>query len=148
MARSCFENIDLDAPPRLDLAALIDISFLLLVFFLVAAALQRQEADLSVVLPGAEAGGAAVASQVERLRIAIDAQGTFRINDQPLTLRPGEQPAEALVVRLRRYAAVAAMSGTEPRVAVTCHSDAAEQRFIDALNACRAAGVTRIGIID
>lgn len=148
MSRSCFEGIDEASAPRLDLAPLIDMSFLMLIFFLVAAALQRQEADLAVVLPGADSATASLPTPVEQLQVDIDRHGIFRVNRQVLSVRPGEDAASALTDRLRRYAAVAAISGAEPRVTITCAAAAVEQRFIDALNACRSAGITRIGLTE
>ena len=38
--------------PVLDISPLIDVAFLLLIYFLVTTTLQKSEADLSLVLPG------------------------------------------------------------------------------------------------
>lgn len=149
MSGNVFQGLDLDQRPRLELAALIDMSFLLLIFFMVAATLQKQEADLPVHLPaGARTGTSASPVELERMIIDVDDHGTVRLNNEPLSPRPGLTEMQQLRDRLSRYAAVARVSGSNPRVEIQCADAAAEQRFIDVLSASHGAGIERIRLVD
>ena len=147
MSGNVFQGLDLDQRPRLELAALIDMSFLLLIFFMVAATLQKQEADLHLPA-GARTGTSASPVELERMIIDVDDHGTVRLNNEPLSPRPGLTEMQQLRDRLSRYAAVARVSGSNPRVEIQCADAAAEQRFIDVLSASHGAGIERIRLVD
>jgi biopolymer transport protein ExbD len=68
--------------PTVDLTSLIDVVFLLLIFFMVTTTFEQQ-ASLKVDLPEASASAAPV-EQVERLELVIDAEGRMYLNDQKL----------------------------------------------------------------
>jgi len=65
--------------PEVNLTPLIDVVFLLLIFFMVSTTFQR-EAQLQVQLP--EASNAPVEQPDEVLEITIDAEGRYFINEQ------------------------------------------------------------------
>ncbi len=65
-----------------DLTPLIDVVFLLLIFFMVSTTFTR-ESHLEVELP--EASGDPVSAQdVEQIDVVVNAQGQYFLNDQPL----------------------------------------------------------------
>lgn len=131
--------------PKLDIASLIDISFLLLIFFMVSATLQKQEADLGLVLPGIETtGGPSV--QVDQVVISVDSRGTILWNDEIIDANIMRHNIPALVERLRRYHAAAFQAGSEPMVIVDCADDVPQQRFIDVLNACAKVGIKHVSL--
>lgn len=68
--------------PAIDLAALIDVVFLLLIFFMVSTTFERQAA-LKVDLPEASEVETLPEPQ-DRLELAIDAQGRMFLNDRQL----------------------------------------------------------------
>jgi len=76
-------------PPDINLAPLIDVVFLLLIFFMVTTTF-KDEVGIKIQLPEAQSG-ATVAKQA--LTLVIDASGSFYINDRqvvdthPETLR-------------------------------------------------------------
>ncbi len=145
MSAHLLAGIDQERGPRLSMAALIDIGFLLLTFFLVSATLQRQEANLQMRLPAITRTAAPARS--EALRIRITAQGVIELNREPLLHLPGQRDIEQLVERLERYAAMTARTGAEARVFIDCDDAAAEQRFIDVLNACARAGLAQVSLV-
>lgn len=147
MKSNYFAGIDQEQGPRLEIASLIDMSFLMLVFFMVAATLQKEEADLPVGMPGG-AGGPDTAVHVERMLIAIDDGGSVTLNGQPLLTRPGTHIVTELSARLSRYEWVSRVANADPSVVVQCADGAAEQRFIDVLSACRRAGIEHISLLD
>lgn len=68
--------------PTIDLTSLIDVVFLLLIFFMVSTTFERAAA-LKIDLPEASAVEVQV-EQVERLELVIDAEGRMYLNDQRL----------------------------------------------------------------
>lgn len=71
------ENIDIN------LASLIDVVFILLLFFVTTTTFTR-ETQLRVELPEAVSGSPAEDQQVKHLDIAISANGVFSLNNQVL----------------------------------------------------------------
>lgn len=64
-----------------DLTPLIDVVFLLLIFFMVSTTFTR-ESHLTVELP--EANGEAVESEVRQIDVVINAQGQYSLNERAL----------------------------------------------------------------
>lgn len=71
------ENVDIN------LASLIDVVFILLLFFVVTTTFTR-ETQLRVDLPEAVSGSPAEDQQAKQLDVAISADGTFSVNNQVL----------------------------------------------------------------
>ena len=131
--------------PELNIAPLIDVAFLLLIYFLVTTTLVKQEADLSMALPGVTR----VESdpiQVDRMRIEIDAAGRILINREVVDTDSKRRDAPNLTDRLVRYAASAKIARSRPLVSVKCDGEVPEQRFVDVLNACARAGIEQVSI--
>ncbi|MCH8334881.1 MAG: biopolymer transporter ExbD [Proteobacteria bacterium] len=70
------------AEPDINLTSLIDVVFLLLIFFMVSTSFVKQS-QISIRLPGAESV-AIVEQQAEQLDIMITEQGTFLVNGREL----------------------------------------------------------------
>lgn len=67
----------------INLASLIDVVFILLLFFVVTTTFTR-ETQLRVDLPEAVSGSPAEDQQVKHLDVAINAEGAFSVNNQVL----------------------------------------------------------------
>lgn len=65
----------------MDLTPLIDVVFLLLIFFMVSTTFTR-ESHLEVELP--QASGEPAAAEVEQIDVVISADGQYLLNDRPL----------------------------------------------------------------
>ncbi|MCB1061628.1 MAG: biopolymer transporter ExbD [Verrucomicrobiae bacterium] len=134
-----------DDEPELNISPLIDVAFLLLIYFLVTTTLIKQEADLSMTLPGVSQ----VQSQpvtVDQMMIEIDATGVILVNREPVDTDPANHHAPVLTDRLVRYAAAARIAQSEALVVVKCDGRVPEQRFIDVLNACAKANIKNVSI--
>ena len=83
------ENVDIN------LASLIDVVFILLLFFVVTTTFTR-ETQLRVELPQAVSGSPAEDQQTKQLDIAISADGTFSVNNQLLPKNDLASVIEAL----------------------------------------------------
>ena len=75
-------------PPRVDITPLIDVVFLMLIFFMVSTTFDKQT-QLKVELPSAETQQ--VSEEIpEKLEITIDAKGNFYVNQQELVKHDAE----------------------------------------------------------
>jgi len=79
---------------------MIDVVFLLIIFFLVSSHLAKQEVQMQLPLPDARSGTQAEDSELPRLVVNISAGGQIRMAGRQLTL---EQFQERLVKRREKY---------------------------------------------
>lgn len=75
-------------PPRVDITPLIDVVFLMLIFFMVSTTFDKQT-QLKVELPSATANEASEETP-QKLEITIDAKGNFYVNQQELVKHDAE----------------------------------------------------------
>ena len=69
--------------PEVNMTSLIDVVFLLLIFFMVSTTFERQAA-LKIDLPEASVTADNEATDVEKLELVIDSQGNMFLNDRQL----------------------------------------------------------------
>lgn len=129
----------------MNLSPMIDVAFLLLIYFLVSTTLAKQEADLSMVLPGvSEIESRSVT--VDQMRIEIDAAGAISVNRETVETDMRNHDVPVLTDRLERYAAAAEIAGSDALVIIKADGRVPEQRFIDVLNACAKADIKNVSI--
>lgn len=119
---------------EINLTPLIDVVFLLLIFFMVSTTF-RDEARLHVQLPEA-LGQAVPGERPETIRIRIDRLGSFQVNDQAVGGRTAARLAQALQAALNGRAALPVLIQADAR---TPH-----QAVMTALDAARRAGLSRV----
>jgi biopolymer transport protein ExbD len=83
-------------PPDINLAPLIDVVFLLLIFFMVTTSF-RDEVGIKIQLPQSSGEPAA---ESRPLTLAIDAEGTFYVNDRQVADRQPATLSKALAAAL------------------------------------------------
>lgn len=135
MARKRYEPEQLE-DPALDISSLIDVSFLLLIYFLVTSTMEPRESDLSMEMP--TDSGRASSIQIDPLKIRLTAAGQVTIADQVMA-DDGQMEAE-----LDRYKQLTDATNKKPLVIVSSDDDAKQQRFIDLMNALAKVGITTI----
>jgi len=146
MARSALASLETAAEPKLDMASLVDVSFLLLVFFLVASQIVKQEADLGMALPGLEeVAGPPV--EIDQMVIRIQEDGSVLVNEEQVDGPGDAHRLPGLDDRIRRYRAMADMAGSEPLVVVDTAGRVWQQRFIDVLNVCNRHGIEQVSLV-
>ncbi len=95
--------------PGLDLSSLIDVSFLLLIYFLVTMTLRVPDADLAMTLPGKKLGEPTIDFIDEPPVIGIQADGQITYSDELVesgnTSRHLPVPQSRQVVAIHRAAA-------------------------------------------
>lgn len=130
------EQID---EPDINVASLIDLVFLLLVYFMVAASLVRSEADLSIRLPGMLSQPMEVDLPDEQI-VEVRESGHVVLNgreyDSPISVELPE-----LVFTLTRYRLSCEAAKLQPLITISADDRSRHQRVIDVMNACAAAGI-------
>ena len=122
----------------LQIAPLIDVVFLLLIYFMVTAALIKKEGDISFMLPANIAQEEVVVIPVEVL-IEITADGSVEVEGMRFS-RDDDKLVE-LVTQIRGLQAIAVSQNSPFFVNILPHQDALHHRVIDVMDACAAAGV-------
>ena len=125
---------------------MIDMVFLLLVFFMVTAKPIKQESDISLGLPGTVAQEEAVDLPDEQ-RVRIEADNRVVLNDSVLGA-PGDGQLDALVATLTRFKESAEANRSEALVTLDADDETDHQRIVDVLNACARADITGVTFAD
>lgn len=123
--------------PELDMAPLIDMTFLLLIYFICSCTLIMPEADLGIRLPGMVAQATTVNLPDEQM-IEVRKTGEVILNDRAFDSAASADLPE-LVATLTRYRLSAEASGNKALITIMADDDTPHQRVIDVLNACAAA---------
>lgn len=129
--------------PDADISPMIDVAFLLLIYFIVTTTLQKNEADLSLTLPGVSSSDSKKV-KIKQTMVRIDPSGVIFVNGESADSDPNDRSVPALTDRLKRYAASTALAQTEPQIIIDCDDEGKGQRFVDVLNACAKAGIKNI----
>jgi biopolymer transport protein ExbD len=116
------------------IAPMLDILFVLLLFFMVSSGAQKHEASLTTQLPGS--GGPTSSIPVQ---IGIDETGQVSVSGAPIDA-PTDPTLPQLVDRLK---GIVAANATQP-IVVTPTRSTHHQRVVDVLNACAAAKVKNL----
>jgi len=116
----------------LQIAPMLDILFVLLLFFMVAAGSQKHEASIVTQLPG---GGSGPSPKIP-VQVTIDADGQVNINNAPVDTTTGDDLPETI----SRLKAILGNNPTQP-IIISPTASTKQQRVVDVLNACTAAGV-------
>jgi biopolymer transport protein ExbD len=137
--------------PNLDVSSLIDVCFLLLIYFLITMTIVPRESDLSISLPGPGNIGPTV-SVIEPIFICVDAGGAIftgtGISERPMDNDPASRNVPLLASYLELYRAAAIGSGDTPLVQIWVDPGALQQRVIDVLNALAAAKIANVTFTD
>lgn len=131
-----------DEMVEMQMGPMIDMVFLLLVFFMVTAKPVKDEADISIGLPGAVAQEDTLDIPDEQ-RIIIQATGQVVLNDQPLD-NPNSRGLPELVGVLTRFKEAADNSKSKAMVTLAPADSVTHQRIVDVLNACAAAQINGV----
>lgn len=118
-----------DAPVALELTPMIDMIFLLLIFFLVATTLRQEERELEIVLPAAESA-APMSLALRELVINVDAEGRVVVGGRAVDT----EELQALV-------ADAVKANAEQKVTVRGDRRTAYDHIARVLDACKSGGV-------
>jgi len=132
-SRQCAKSAA-DENPALDISSLIDVSFLLLIYFLATSTLDPREADLDLSIGGFLPQNHGTTVAPSPLDIAIDEAGRIEVNSETLDTNGNSRELPLLKDRLRTYAASVRLLNAEPEVTLRTADAAKNQRLVDVLN--------------
>lgn len=119
--------------PDVNLTPMIDVVFLLLLFFMVSTSFIR-ESSLKVDLP--EASGQAMAEQETPIDIIIRANGEVLVNDTPIAVATRDA--------LRDLLKTTAGDNADPHIIISADANAEYQHIVTAMDAAQLLGFTRL----
>jgi biopolymer transport protein ExbD len=123
-----------DETPALNLTSMIDVLFLLIIFFMVATKFDEMERNIEVAVPEvAQAGEATPAAR--SMVVSVLADGSVELDGKPLALS-----------ELTSQLAKARTPLTEPTVVIRGDAGCPFQHVASALAACQQAGISDLGI--
>ena len=143
------ENLE-DDEPGLDISSLIDVCFLLLIYFLVTTTIQPREQDLKMTLPAANPTNEQ--PPLEPMFIKIEKSGQIYLNtgaaQEQVESGVDNRELTQLKGRLSSYADAAKAGGNDPIVQVWADGEAQQQRIIDVLNCLASLKISKVTFTD
>lgn len=119
--------------PDVNLTPLIDVVFLLLIFFMVSTTFER-ETEISIELP--EASGPMMQSEKTVVEISIDEKGRYFVNKQEVV--------NTQLETLKRAIQQAAGDEQKPRVLLSADRNTPHQAVVSAMDAARQLGFVNL----
>jgi biopolymer transport protein ExbD len=126
---------------ELQIAPLIDVVFLLLIYFMVTASLIKKEGDISFILPAAVPPTKTIDVPVEVL-IFISEDGTVELDG--MRFAPEDSNLDRLAVQIASLRAMAESQESPFSVTLTPNADTFHARVVDVMDACAAAGAKNL----
>ncbi|OGT35886.1 MAG: hypothetical protein A2W28_08140 [Gammaproteobacteria bacterium RBG_16_51_14] len=118
---------------NLDVTPLVDVVFLLVIFFMVATTF-KHNAEINIVLP--ESTEELAEARPDAINIGIDARGNISIDDKPLL--------NAKMSTIKEAISESAVGLKEPPVIISADANATHQSVISVMDAARQLGLIRI----
>ena len=121
------------------IAPMVDVVFVLMLFFMASAGSQVVERELAINLPGGGASAGHVKTKTPAI-IDISPEGSVTMNNQPYGT-----PSDKTLTSLREFFKKAIEQfGDEDPVIIRPNSDTRHERIMDVLNAVGASGVKNL----
>ena len=143
------DNLDDDAP-ALDISSLIDVTFLLLIYFIVTTTIQPREQDLKMSLPAA--APSETPPTLAPMFIKVDKAGEIYVNTGPaqelVETNTASRKLPELSSRLASYVSSAKAGNQVPIVQIWADGEAEQQRIVDVLNALAGAKISKVTFTD
>ncbi len=121
------DDVDLNITP------LIDVVFLLLIFFMVSTTFER-ESEINITLP--EASEEYTETKLDSIEIAVDAEGRVYVNEQSLV--------NSQLSTIREAMRDAMHDLDDPPVVISADAKATYQLVVKVMDAARQLGLVRI----
>ncbi len=118
------------------IAPMVDVVFMLIIFFMLSAALQPREAELGMTLPGTSSE-TSKGTPPTPIELAIRADGTVLFNELEVG-KPDDKDLQDLQDRLKK---AIQLFGDDQPVIIQPQPSTVHGRIVDVVNACAAANV-------
>ncbi|MFT6242550.1 MAG: biopolymer transport protein ExbD [Akkermansiaceae bacterium] len=137
--------------PGLDISSLIDVCFLLLIYFLVTTTIVKKEQELSTTLPSTQPTD--TPPDLAPMLILLEGNGNVSLKGESGIIELIESDSDArelpdLSQRLDLHRSVAETASQKALVQIRVDGDTVQQRVIDVLNALAGAEITEITFTD
>ncbi len=148
MARRKRGQLVEDDEPALDISSLIDVCFLLLIYFLVTSTIQPREQDLPMTLPSSAESDAPL--EIEPMLIQVKKTGSgFSIvvnktEELDVAVQGKERTLPRLFENLTAYSNVAKASDSKPLVQLFIDPLVEQQTAMDVLNCLKGANINSV----
>jgi biopolymer transport protein ExbD len=147
MARHKTFHLDTEGDTSLDISSLIDVCFLLLIYFIVTSTITPRERDLGMELPDKDPHEK-IHPPIPPMVLRIDEKGAVihghGETEQVLDTDTQSRDLPLLLSQLDLYKSAAQSSGDKPSVMLEVNENVRQQRIIDVLNAFAAAGISSV----
>jgi biopolymer transport protein ExbD len=127
-----------DGDMGFQIAPMVDVVFVLMLFFMASAGQQIIEQELNIALPS---GAQAQPGSTPKTPIIIDISADGQVVGNNTTFGT---PADKRLEPLRDWLKATQSFGSEDPVIIRPNSDTKHERIIDVLNACSAAGIKNL----
>ncbi|MEM8549846.1 MAG: biopolymer transporter ExbD [Verrucomicrobiota bacterium] len=124
------------------LAPMIDCVFLILIYFMVSATLDKQEADLAFRLPGTASLDMPL-SLPDDVLIAIRGDGQVLVNDYAYDVPTAAEYVE-LAAMLTRMNEASAAAKTTPSITLLPEPETRQEAIVKVMDACAQAGIADV----
>lgn len=131
-----------DDEPGLNLSALIDVSFLLLIYFIVTSTLQPKEGDLGLALPSSLPSNSSM--KLDPLTIRLNSEGQVYVSEALIEDDINQRNLTNLQGELTRYKQTCEATDSNPIVVVAADDESVHQRFTDIINTLAKVGISNI----
>lgn len=125
-------------PPRIDITPLIDVVFLMLIFFMVSTTFDKQT-QLKVDLPSVESQVQDTEDQPDSIQITIDPKGQFYVNDRELVTHDADT--------LKRELGKLANGRTDLPLIVSGDRNAPLQSMMTVMDVAAQLGLARLSFV-
>ncbi|MDB4537837.1 biopolymer transporter ExbD [Akkermansiaceae bacterium] len=139
-----------DDEPGLDISSLIDVCFLLLIYFLVTTQIVKKEQELDMAMPSSAPSD--TPPTITPMLITLEANGNISIKtDGPEEVVERDSDVRTLPILLERleiYKSIAVNAASTPVVQIKVDGEAEQQRLIDIINALNRSEITTVTFTD
>ena len=138
-----------DENPTLDISSLIDVSFLLLIYFVVTSTLNPTESDLELSM-GIPRIGVGAGPVVEEPTIELNDAGVVFFESEMLDINTGSHELVLLLDRLNTYSDASRLIDPQSKggVRLKISDTARNQRFVDVMNCLAEVGISDVTFLD
>ena len=131
-----------DAAPGFQIAPMIDVVFVIMLFFMVMAGAVNVEHELKTTLPG-NAETAKETDLPDEVTIGVSETGEVTLNEDPVGT-PGDKLLENLYNQMKLMGQAAEQSKTKLLITVQAEENARYERVINVLDILAKANITNV----
>jgi len=143
------ENLEEDKP-ELSISPLIDVCFLLLIYFLVTTTIKLKEEDTTMQLPSAAPSDEQ--PEIQPMFIRVEESGAISVGtgsgQEGLDTDPNDRELPLLSQRVELYKTAANAGNSQPLVQVFVENNTPYQRVVDVLNVLSKFEIDKVTFTD